>query len=357
MHLPTLLLLAACLALLATAQGEEPFVAGMPNPPARPTRVRCAIMIVDVVDIDDVNESFQAEVAMVASWQDPRLAFDPAVDGTAMKLFQGSFQFNEVFKGWWPQLVILNEVGREDPKAVTITVSPDGTVRYREQRNVVLETPMDLRTFPFDTQHLKAAMIPFGSTTDEVLLEVDERFADATDDYVRREHDVNVAGWDLQHLAMTVDETFVAAGDQKNHFSRLVTTVTLERRSWQYVWEFLFPLVVMVSVVWSIFWVEIDSLADRLNISFIGVLTIVAYQFVVVDNLPRMSYLTLTDMVLLVSFLMMAVTVPQSLLVHTLVRKGKQRIARTIDRTCRWAFPLTYALLLTGVAYRFGISS
>jgi hypothetical protein len=355
-----LLALAVCLTGLtrpAAARADEPLAAGMPNPPARPTRVRCAVLIVDVVNIDDVNESFQAEVAILASWQDPRLAFDPAAAGTDLKLFQGAFQFTEVYKGWWPQLLILNEVGRDDPKAVTLTVHPDGTVRYREQRNVVLETPMNLRAFPFDTQQLRAAMIPFGNTSDEVLLEVDERFATATDEYVRREHDVNVAGWNLLHLGMTVDELFVAGGDRETRFSRLVATITLERRSWQYVWEILFPLLVLVSVVWAIFWVETDSLADRLNISFIGVLTIVAYQFLIVDSMPRMSYLTLTDAVLLGSFLIMAATVPQSLLIHSLVRKGRQATARQIDRICRWAFPLAYGLLLAGIALGYGILS
>jgi hypothetical protein len=341
----------ACWLLASVASAAEPIPAGMPNPPARPTRVRCAILVVDVVAIDDVNESFQAEVAILASWHDPRLAFDPVAEETDAKLFQGSFQFNEIFKGWWPQLLILNEVGRDDPKAITLTVHPDGTVRYREQRNALLETPMDLRDFPFDTQHLRTSMVAFGNTADEVVLEVDERFADATDDYVRREQDVNVSGWDLRHLEMRADETMVSTTDGQSRFSRIVTTITLKRRSWQLVWEILFPLVMLVSVVWSVFWVAIDSLADRLNISFIGVLTIVAYQFVVVDNMPRMSYLTFTDSVLLASFLMIALTVPQSLLIHTLVRKGRQSIARRIDRTCRWLFPATYFLLLAGVAW------
>jgi hypothetical protein len=63
-----------------------------------------------------------------------------------------------------------------------------------------------------------------------------------------------------------------------------------------------------------------------------------------------MSYLTFTDTVLLISFLMMAATIPQSLLIHSLVRKGKQQLARTIDRTCRWVFPLTYVALLAAAA-------
>ena len=323
----------------AAAAAEGPLVAGMPNPPAKPTRVQCAILIVDIVDIDDVNESFEAEIAILATWQDPRLAFDAEAEKTDVKLFQDSYQFAEVFSGWWPQLLILNEVGRDDPKAVTLKVYPDGTVRYFEQRNATLETPMDLHDFPFDTQRLRTSMIPFGCTTDEVLLEVDPRYQFATDDYVSRERDVNVSGWDLQGLTMEVNETHVATGPSKTCFSRMVTTIHLQRQSWQLVWEILFPLMVLVSVVWSIFWVEIDSLADRLNISFIGVLTIVAYQFVVVENMPRMSYLTFTDSVLLVSFLMMAVTVPQSLFIHSLVRKGKQQKATRIDRKCRWAFP------------------
>jgi hypothetical protein len=37
------------------------------------------------------------------------------------------------------------------------------------------------------------------------------------------------------------------------------------------------------------------------------------------------------------------------------VRKGKQRVARTIDRTSRWAFPLVYFLLLAGVSRWYGI--
>lgn len=346
---------AACWAFAAVAYGAEPIPAGMPNPPARPTRVRCAVLIIDVVELDDVNENFQAEIAVLASWNDPRLAFDPQVEGTDVKRFQGAFQFYELFKGWWPQLLILNEVGRSDPKAVMLTIQPDGTVQYREQRDAVFETPMALHDFPFDTQRLKASMIPFGSTTDEVLLEVDEQYAGATDDLVRREQDVNVSGWNLQHLTMAVDETFVLTGTGQTRFSRLVTTIQLERRSWQYVWEILFPLIVLVSVVWSIFWVEIDSLADRLNISFIGVLTIVAYQFVLVENMPRMSYLTFLDSVLIASFVMMALTVPQSLLIHSLVRKGRQRLGRTIDRTSRWAFPLAYLLTLAAVAWWYGI--
>ena len=339
--------MAACLAIAMlccrTAQANE---AGMPNPPASPTRVKCALLILDVIDIDDVNESLEVELALLATWQDPRLAFDAAEEGTPCKLYQGDFQFAEVFQGWWPQFLIVNQVGRGETSAVTVRVFPDGTVTYGEQRNATLETPMSLHDYPFDTQRLQMFLVPFGNTANEVVLEVDERYLGTTEDRVRHDSQVNVAGWDLQKLDMEADQAHLSVGDGLRTFSRIVTTVQFQRRSWQLVWQMLFPMLVIVSMIWSIFWIDIESLADRLNVSFIGILTIVAYQFVVMDNMPRMSYLTFTDTLLLVSFVTMSATIPQSLCIHSLVRQGRQRDAMAIDRVCRLLFPIVYALLI-----------
>ncbi len=295
------------------------------------------------------NPDKVAEIALLAEWDDPRLAFDAAEEGVDRKIYQGNFQFAEVFTGWWPQLILVNEVGPPDPNAVKIEVYPDGHVRYMDQHNAVLETPMDLRDYPFDSQKLQAELVPFGDNTNDVVLEVHEIYANATDDFVRRNSSVNVAGWVLQNVTFATDETFLNEATKDRRISRLVATIHLQRRSWQLVWQMLFPLLVIVSMIWSIFWVDIDSLADRLNVAFVGVLTIVAYQFVVIDNMPRMSYLTLTDVILLISFVTMSLTIPQSLVIYGLVRRGEEQRAQRIDHVSRWAFPLSYIVLLAVV--------
>lgn len=341
------LMLSVCAAFaVASGQTARALEAGMPNPPAFPTRVKCALLVLDVIDIDDVNESLEVELALLATWHDPRLAFDPVEEGTPCKLYQGDFQFAEIYGGWWPQFLIVNQVGRGDTSAITIRVFPDGTVRYAEQRNATLETPMSLHDYPFDTQRLRVLLVPFGDTTEQVLLEVDDEYQNTTEEHVRHDSQVNVAGWDLQDLDMEADEAHLAVGSGIRAISRIVTTITFQRRSWQLVWQMLFPMLVIVSMIWSIFWIDIESLADRLNVSFIGILTIVAYQFVVMDNMPRMSYLTFTDTLLLVSFVTMSATIPQSLFIHSLVRRGRQRDAVAIDRLCRWLFPIAYTLLI-----------
>jgi len=349
---------AAVTLLMALVGGRQALAidAGMPNPPASPTVVKCSIIILDVVDIDDVNESFVAEIALTAEWEDPRLAFDAEAEGVERKIYQGDFQFAEIFTGWWPQLLLVNEVGPPDPNAVKIEVYPNGRVRYIDQHNAILETPMDLRDYPFDSQQLRAELVPFGDITSDVVLEVDEVYANATDDFVSRNSNVNVAGWILRGVTFETDETFLNEQTKDRRISRLVATIHLERRAWQLVWQMLFPLLVIVSMIWSIFWVDIDSLADRLNVAFVGVLTIVAYQFVVIDNMPRMSYLTLTDVILLISFVTMSLTIPQSLVIYGLVRKGEEARAQRIDHVCRWAFPLTYMALLAAVVAWYAVT-
>ncbi|NBP81168.1 hypothetical protein EBU58_10735, partial [bacterium] len=193
--LTSLVVLAGLLATVCLAKPASAIEAGMPNPPASPTEVTCGLMILDVIDIDDVNESFEAEVVVLAEWDDPRLAFDAEAEGVDRKIFQGDFQFAEVFTGWWPQLLLVNEVGAADPSAVKIEVYPDGHVRYLDQHNAVLETPMNLEDYPFDSQELQVQL-----DDKKVALHVDD---DAIDWFVENGYDKSMGARPMLRLIQT----------------------------------------------------------------------------------------------------------------------------------------------------------
>jgi hypothetical protein len=329
--------------------------AGMPNPPASPTVVKVGVFLADILDLDEVNETFQVELIVVAEWDDPRLAFDPEVDGTEVKLFQGEFQFNEVFTGWWPQLLIVNEIGLGDSSAVQIKVFPDGRVRFLEERNVTLETPMKLQTFPFDTQTLEARMIAFGSDSGQVLLEVNEEMLGATEEHAMNDDLVNIAQWRLLHLDMVSKLSNHRYYGKSKPISELVFTITLQRESTSVFWKVILPLTILVLLMWAVFWMEVDNLSDRLNVAFIGILTIVAYQFLIEGSMPRISYFTFTDTVLLYSFLVMCLSVLESLVLTSLCKAGHKSTAERVDHVARWAFPLIYFLGLTASYFYYMI--
>ena len=334
--------LAGLIFLLAGPGNGRAIEPGMPNPPASPTVVTVGVFLANLLDLDEVTETFQVELIVVAEWDDPRLAFDPAVEGTETKLFQGQLQFNEVFAGWWPQLVIINEVGLGDISAIKIEVRPDGHVRFMEARNVTLETPMRLEPFPFDTQTLQARMVAFGNDSDQVLLEVNQRMLGATEEHVKNDKLVNMAEWRLLNLDMVTRFSDHRFYGEVKPVSELLFTVTLQREAASVLWKVVLPLIILVLLMWAIFWMEVDNLSDRLNVAFIGILTIVAYQFLIEGSMPRISYFTFTDTVLLYSFLVMCLSVLESLVLTTMCKAGHKTAAVRVDHVARWAFPVIY---------------
>jgi hypothetical protein len=314
----------------------------MPPPPATPTEVRVGVVLVDIIELNEPEETFEAEVIITAEWNDPRLAFDAEEFGAPMKLYQGSFQFAEVFPGWWPNLLILNEIGTGDVNAIKIEVNPEGTVRYKEQRNVTLETPMSLRPFPFDTQKLRAVVLSFGDTTEEVVLKVDQRFLGVSEEYAETHRDINIAQWDLKHLDLFPHTEQTKFGGELREISAIVLVVTMKRRPSNVIWKVIVPMIILVSLMWAVFWMDIRDLSDRLNISFIGILTIVAYQFLIEGSMPKISYFTFTDSILLFSFVVMCLTIHESLCVVSLSNRGRDGLARKVDRVSKFCFPIGY---------------
>jgi hypothetical protein len=113
-------------------------------------------------------------------------------------------------------------------------------------------------------------------------------------------------------------------------------------------------MIVLVLLMWAVFWLEVDNLSERLNLAFIGVLTIIAYQFMIDGTMPRIAYFTFTDTVLLYSFVVMCLAIFQSLFVYSLYRAGQKPLAERIDLFAQWVFPFVYfaGLVLAYVYYQ-----
>ena len=117
------------------------------------------------------------------------------------------------------------------------------------------------------------------------------------------------------------------------------------------------PLVMLVMLSWSVFWMDRESLGDRMDISFIGILTIVAYQIMISEHLPRIPYFTLMATFLYLSFVVLFASVVVNLMVGRLDRIGQREKGDRIDHRCRWIFPFAYfGLILLAAAFFFARS-
>ena len=66
------------------------------------------------------------------------------------QVYQGAFQFNEVYNGWWPQLVLANKSGTFEREGEILRIKPDGSMTYVQVLDAVVKSEMNLHHFPFD---------------------------------------------------------------------------------------------------------------------------------------------------------------------------------------------------------------
>jgi len=337
---PTRLILAAlvCLpALLASAADLRTD----PPPTDDAVVVRAGFMLYDVNEVEETTETFEFEGAMLLSWDDPRQAFDPAIEGAAERVYKGDFQFAELFDGWWPQVVLANQSGSLNRQGVVLRIEPDGTVWYVEEIDAVAESPMDLRFFPFDRQSLEIHFKFLGYGVDEVRF---EPVADYSSLLPQRGNAIGNAEWRVGGYAVTAGEDLsaIAGPDAVGQGSTLRVDVLAERNPAYLIRTVVLPLALIVMLSWSIFWMDRESLGNRMDISFIALLTVVAFQTIVEQALPAIPGFTLMAGFITLNYLLLAATIVINLRVDRLDRAGRRADGDSLDLRCRWLFPLLY---------------
>lgn len=329
------------LCLNSYALSEEEFKLS-PPPGSAPVYVKAHFELHDINEIHDEADTFEFSGVLTLKWHDPRQAFDPDEVGANEKIFQGNFQFAEIATRWYPQVFLVNESALYEINGITLRVLPDGNSTLVQTINATAEVRLDLEKFPFDKQQLDAIFQVVGFDKDEVLLisEIDkiEPFNTL----------FPIPQWSVIDIRQSVRDFYSYYAGSTGVSSAFVVSVDVHRKPFYIVRLVVIPMIVIVILSFTVFWMDKSSLGDRLNVSFIGILTGFAYLLVTSDHLPNISYFTLIHGFLNLSYITMCAAVVINLIVGTLDKKGNTEAGDRVDRICRWVFPLAYfGLLIT----------
>lgn len=315
------------------AYGRAPAAAPRPDVPPNPngpTLVAAGVFVTQLREIDAVRDDFRFRGYVRAVWCDPRLA------GDGERIYVGAEAEREIERVWTPWGFPVNRAGGFEVAERVLKVHADGTVESDLNFSAQLTADYDLRRFPFDRQLLELQIESFRWHRDELVWVSDDAAIGFEDGF-------SIPEWRIRSVGSRVEE--VTALRSTTPISRFVLEIAVDRESGFYLWKVMLPIFIIVGLSWSIFWMPDEPLAGRTRLAATGVLTIVAYQFVIAKDLPRIAYLTLLDQVMLLSFGLLSVTVIQSMLVARYQASNPPRAMR-IDKASRLAFPAAYATLL-----------
>jgi hypothetical protein len=326
----------------ATARGAGVDLRRPPDPDA-PTVLDTAIHIIELTDIDVRKGQFQFQGYADFSWCDPRLAFDPAEVGSDIQLFTGPAVLAKQEGLWNPDLALANEVSGIQVRKREVTIRSDGRVRFRGLFSAHLAANFDLRRFPFDSQVLPIQVESFTWNEDALVFRPDP-------DGIGVRQDFELPEWKVGAVTSRAGRSPAARRGQQ--FARFEVGVEIERRVGYYLWKALLPLFLIVALSWTVFWIP-EGIAGRIRLSATVILTIVAYQFAMASDLPKVAYVTFLSAVTTVSFLIVALTVVVNLVVFQRQERGDETAVARSDRLNRWLVPAVYAIAMGAVAFAY----
>jgi hypothetical protein len=76
-------------------------------------------------------------------------------------------------------------------------------------------------------------------------------------------------------------------------------------------------------VCWSAVWIDPKEIESRLTITIVCLLSLIAYNFVIDSDMPKLEYLTIMDYIILISYVYAAIPNFLSIYSFQLIKKNK----------------------------------
>ena len=123
----------------------------------------------------------------------------------------------------------------------------------------------------------------------------------------------------------------------------LTFTIQLERNSNYYLYKIIIPVLLILTIAWSVLWIPAKEIEARLTTSIVALLSLIAYNFVFQDEIPKLDILTSLDKFILLSYLFCAIPIFMTIFLSRFVTTNQKR-AYSINRRLRLWGGIIYIL-------------
>lgn len=300
-----------------------------PKVDGKPVNVSIGVFLLDLIEIDEIKQSFKVDYTVDIRWHDPRLS----VKSLGKSLVGCALTVDDI---WDPKLQALNPRDFSKIFLNDISVNQNGIVDYYLRVQTIYSSSFNLLEFPFDSQKLTMHLASFQYGPDDVLFQADEK-------HTGRLESLSIPGWTfVSNISDTSGPALIAIGEQYSH---LLHYITLERKAEYYLWKFVVPLCFIILMAGSVFWLDPTNFAPQIGISTASVFTLVAFLLGLRQSLPQVAYLTRMDEFILSATILVFMSFAEVVFVSRLAHKDRADLARRIDFHARWIYLLVFAAL------------
>jgi hypothetical protein len=310
-----------------TADGD--LAGARPSAGGEPDQIAVRLGVLDIVEINDREQLFVADLFVIIEWQDPRLAVDDDTD-TGSRILP----IDEI---WNPRLTIVNNRGVDLLLPEVASVDRQGNVVVRQRLVGPLAVDLDLRDFPFDSQRLPVIFVSYEYSPSELVFS-------AASSLVARFEDLGGEGWSYE--AMEPERSVYRLQEGGGGGSQISFAVLAERKAGYYVFTLALPMTLILFLAWMVHWLPVDVIPARMGTASATVFSLIAFGVSFRLTLPKIAYLTDADRFVLYSTLLVLVSLAVTVMTIRWASAERKDAAERLSGQARAAFPLLYAVII-----------
>lgn len=290
-----------------------------------PKPVHVGLVVLDIHKIDNLEESIRGEFVLFMRWKDSSLC----VAGQKRII---SIPFE---KANTPQIQVLNlqEIQRFGRQMVQ--VSPDGTVTYRHRFLGEIHQRFDFKRFPFDVQNWTITLFTSGEDKFRIVADQENQGLMSTDS-------LTITSWRVSYQGQEASVN--------TNFGFPIYTVemkyTLRRDPVFYIWKVVIPIILVVFMSWSVFWINPSNISAQLTVSVTAILTLIVFQFSVSQLMPPLPYLTTLDRFTIGADIFVFMAFVETIVTSYCEHKRRLKLSEAIDYYARFLFPVAFVVFI-----------
>ncbi len=316
----------------ASAQNGSPngdLTSTRPNAGGEPDEIKVLVGLLDIGGIDNREQLFKVDIFIEVEWRDPRLAvgYDATED-------LRTFAVGEI---WSPRLLVVNDRGLDVLLPQVATVDRHGNVVARQRLAGTLAVDLELRDFPFDTQHLPIEVVSYQYDPTEIV------FSEASE-LVGRFDELSGDGW--TYTALDPEPLVYRLKDGGRGGSGITFAVMAERKASYYILTLALPMTLILFLAWMTHWLPVDVIPPRLGMASATVFSLIAFGVSFRLTLPRIAYLTDADRFVLYSTLLLLASLAVAVATVRWASTDRKDAAERLTQQARRAFPVLYGLIV-----------
>jgi len=225
------------------------------------------------------------------------------------------------------------------------------TIEYNSTNNYIFNNKFNLRTFPFDKQNIKIFLYNHRHDIENFKALISGYTAKRAVEFKELN---NIEGWNITNVDTKYEFYQDPNVDSKHDGASVI--FELERKSGYYVYKIILPIILILIVCWSSIWINPKEIESRLTITIVCLLSLIAYNFVIDSDLPKLEYLTIMDYIILISYVF--ATIPNFLAIacFNLMKKNKQLTIKLEHYGKKFGLPSYILTIFIIIIYNTSVS-